>query len=113
MLVTGASGGLGVSTRSRRRRTLPGHASSPFPVPRTRSERLEYEFGCETVSWLVSLDFAEIALALTEDEGVDVVIDTVGSPTFLVRPSQRCPSSGAWCCSARSRVDVRNSISRN
>ena len=29
------------------------------------------------------LDFSEIVLALTEDKGVDVVIDTVGSATFL------------------------------
>ena len=42
------------------------------------------------------LDFSEFALALTEDQGVDVVVNTVGSAVF--RSSlDSLASSDAWC----------------
>ncbi len=80
VLVTGASGGLGVHAVQ-----VAMHAGARVIAVSgspEKAERLESEFGCETVL-AGELDFSEIALALTEDQGVDAVIDTVGSPTFL------------------------------
>ena len=80
VLVTGASGGLGVHAVQ-----LAAHAGARVIAvsgSEEKAERLESQFACEPVL-AGELDFSEIALALTEDEGVDVVIDTVGSSTFL------------------------------
>lgn len=78
-LVTGAGGGLGVHViqiaASLGARVL-AVTTSPEKV-----ERIESIAPCEVIL-ADELDFSEIALALTEDQGADVVIDTVGSAVF-------------------------------
>ena len=80
VLVTGASGGLGMHAvqvaMNAGARVIAVSGSAE------KAERLESQFGCESIL-AGELDFSEIAMALTGDEGVDVVIDTVGSSTFL------------------------------
>ncbi len=78
-LVTGAGGGLGVhaiqiaSTLGARVLAV---TTSPEKVG------LLEQLGVAEVILADALDFSEIALALTEDAGADVVVDTVGSATF-------------------------------
>ncbi len=79
VLVTGGSGGLGV--HAVQAAIHAGARVIAVSGSTEKAERLESDFGCETVL-AGDLDFAEIAMALTGDEGVDVVIDTVGSSTF-------------------------------
>ena len=79
VLVTGAGGGLGVhavQTASTLGARVLAVTMSPDKV-----ESLE---GLEAGEVILAdeLDFSEIALALTEDRGVDVVLDTVGSAVF-------------------------------
>ena len=80
VLVTGAGGGLGIHAAqiaaALGARTL-AVTGSPEKL-----EAIEQAAPCEVILADGELDFAEIVLALTEDEGVDAVIDTVGSALF-------------------------------
>ena len=89
MLVTGAGGGLGshaVQLGAALGARVMAVTSSPDKV--ARLEELGAEQVLEAGPPLPSkgsneeIDFGELALALTGEEGVDVVIDTVGSPLF-------------------------------
>ena len=79
VVVTGAGGGLGVhalqAAASVGGRVL-AVTSSPEKVKRLA------ELGAAEVLETGVLDFSELAMALTQDEGAEVVIDTVGSPLF-------------------------------
>ncbi len=78
-LVTGAGGGLGVHAvqvaAALGARVL---AVTSSPEKTARLEAL----GATEVLMTQVMDFAELALALTEDRGADVVVDTVGSDLF-------------------------------
>ncbi|MBM3941762.1 MAG: zinc-binding dehydrogenase [SAR202 cluster bacterium] len=84
VLVTGAGGGLGSHT-VQAAATLGARVlavtSSPAKVPRLKAlgawETVEVSQNPDE-----GLDFSEVVLALTGDEGADVIIDTVGSPLF-------------------------------
>ena len=80
VLVTGAGGGLGIHAAqiaaALGARTL-AVTGSPEKL-----EAIEGAAPCEVILSDGELDFAEIVLALTEDEGVDAAIDTVGSALF-------------------------------
>lgn len=79
VLATGAGGGLGVhaiQVASALGARVLAVTSSPEKL-----ELLE-QLDCAEVVLAGELDFSEIVLALTEDRGVDVVIDTVGSALF-------------------------------
>ena len=79
IVVTGAGGGLGSHAVQLAAalgcRTL-AVTSSPH-----KAERLA-ELGAAEVVETGPLDFSEVVMALTADEGADAVIDTVGSPLF-------------------------------
>ena len=79
VLVTGAGGGLGVHcvliAASLGARVL-AVTTSP-----EKSGPLEKLAQCEVIL-AGELDFSDIAMAMTEDKGVDVVIDTIGSSVF-------------------------------
>jgi acryloyl-coenzyme A reductase len=78
-LITGAGGGLGVHltqiAKSMGSRVL-AVTTSPEKI-----DRLEH-LGADEVILADELDFSEIARALTNDEGVDVVINCVGGTVF-------------------------------
>ena len=79
VLVTGAGGGLGVHAiqiASALGARVLAVTTSPHKL-----ERLE-QLGLAEVILANELDFSEFALALTEDRGVDVVANTVGSAVF-------------------------------
>lgn len=79
VLVTGAGGGLGihlVQVAAALGASVLAVTTSPDKV-----KPLE-DLGCCQVVLAEGLDFSELALALTDDRGVDVVADTVGSATF-------------------------------
>ncbi|MFQ5860745.1 MAG: alcohol dehydrogenase catalytic domain-containing protein, partial [Dehalococcoidia bacterium] len=83
-LVTGAGGGLGVHALQLARAagaTVLALTSSP-----SKAERLQ-ALGAHEVVLMGELDFSEVVLALTEDRGAEVIVDTVGSPLYpsLVR----------------------------
>ena len=79
VLVTGAGGGLGAHAvqvaKAMGARVL-ATTSSEEKVP------LIGKLGADEVIHGGELDYSEIVIALTEDCGVDVALDTVGSPTF-------------------------------
>ena len=79
VVVIGAGGGLGVHAvqlvAAMGARTI-AVTSSP-----QKAEAL-YGFGADEVIEAGKLDFAEVVMALTGDEGADVVIDTVGAATL-------------------------------
>ncbi len=79
VVVTGAGGGLGVHAvqlgAALGSRVL-AVTSSPEKAPRLAA------LGADEVVETGELDFSEIVLALTEDEGAQVVLDTVGSALF-------------------------------
>lgn len=79
VVVTGAGGGLGVHAvqlaAAFGARTL-AVTSSPHKAQAIAG------YGADEVIEAGELDFAEIAMALTADEGADVVIDTVGAATL-------------------------------
>ena len=79
VVVTGAGGGLGVHAVQLAAalgcRVL-AVTSSPDKTARLA------ELGADEVVETGPLDFSEVVLALTEDRGADVVIDTVGSALF-------------------------------
>ncbi|MBI4299091.1 MAG: zinc-binding dehydrogenase [Chloroflexi bacterium] len=78
-VVTGAGGGLGVHavqvTKALGARVL-AVTTSPEKIDRIQ------ELGVEEVILAGELDFSEMVMALTEDQGADVVIDTVGFALF-------------------------------
>ena len=79
VVVTGAGGGLGVhavqAAASLGARVL-AVTSSPEKLGSLAP------LGGEEILHTAELDFSEMVLALTEDEGAAVVLDTVGSPLF-------------------------------
>ena len=79
VLVTGASGGLG--THLVQLAKLKGARVLAVTSDETKAPSLE-ALGASDVIPTGELDFSEIVLALTEDRGVDVALDTVGSPLF-------------------------------
>ena len=79
VLVTGASGGLGAHLVQLAK--LKGAHVLAVTSDETKAPSLE-ALGASDVIPTGELDFSEIVLALTEDQGVDVVLDTVGSPLF-------------------------------
>lgn len=79
VLVTGAGGGLGVHV-AQIASSLGARVLAVTMSPK-KVEALE-RLACGEVVLANELDFSEFALALTEDQGVDVVVDTVGSAVF-------------------------------
>ena len=79
VLVTGATGGLGAHAVQ----LAKAAGAQVYAVTRSESqvEALEV-LGADQVVSSGELDYSEVVLALTEDEGVEVVLDMVGSPTF-------------------------------
>jgi D-arabinose 1-dehydrogenase-like Zn-dependent alcohol dehydrogenase len=79
VVVTGAGGGLGIhalqAAVSLGARVL-AVTSSPEKLGSFS------QLGAEEILHTKELDFSEMVLALTEDEGASVVLDTVGSPLF-------------------------------
>jgi len=79
VLVAGAGGGLGIHAiqvaASGGARVM-AVTTSPDKIPAIES------LGAEVVLSTEDLDFSEIVLALTGDEGADVVLNTVGSAVF-------------------------------
>ena len=78
-LVTGAGGGLGVHSIQIARAlgaTVFAVTSSPEKMDRLT------ELGAEEVLLVDDLDFSELVMAFTGDEGVDVVVENVTVPTF-------------------------------
>ena len=78
-LVTGAGGGLGIHALQ----VVSAMGSQVFAAT-SSPEKLDVleRFAPGSVILGGELDFSELVLAFTEDEGADVVIDTVGSATF-------------------------------
>ena len=79
VLITGAGGGLGthmVQIGKAVGARVMAVTSSPEKIV-----RLE-DLGADDVLLMEDIDFSEIARALTEDEGVDVVVDCVGPSVF-------------------------------
>ena len=79
VVITGAGGGLGVhilqATKERKAKVL-AVTSSPKKVALLR------DLGADQVLVRGELDFSEVVLALTEDRGADVVLDTGGPVLF-------------------------------
>ena len=80
VLVTGAGGGLGIHALQLAA-ALGARAMAETYSPEKLDELEKYAPGNVVLGG--ELDFSEIVLALTEDQGVDVVIETVGSATFV------------------------------
>ena len=80
VLVTGAGGGLG----SHAVQLTKAAGAQVYAVTRTepKSAALEALGADQVVCSSADLDHSELVLALTEDAGVDVAFDTVGSATF-------------------------------
>ena len=78
-LVTGATGGLGI--HSLQIAKLTGARVFAVTGSPEKAERLQ-DFGADEVILSPELDFHWEVLALTDEEGVEVVLDTVGSATF-------------------------------
>ena len=76
VLVTGAGGGLGIHAIQ-----VAGSLGAQVFAATSSAEKLDVldRFAPGGVILGGELDFSELALAFTEDEGVDVVVDTVGS----------------------------------
>ena len=79
LLVTGASGGLG--SHSLQIGKLVGARVLAVTTSKAKVDRLQ-ALGADEVILSPTLDFQWEALALTQDAGVDVVVDTVGSGGF-------------------------------
>ena len=79
VVVTGASGGLGIHA-IQIAKALGATALAVTSSEGKMSSLLE--MGADDVVPVGDLDFSEIVLALTEEQGVDVLLDTVGSPLF-------------------------------
>ncbi len=78
--VTGAGGGLGV--HAVQAGAVLGARVLAVTSSSHKVDRL-VELGAADVVETEPLEFSELVMALTQDEGADVVIDTVGSPLFL------------------------------
>ncbi len=80
VLVTGAGGGLGVHAVQIANALGAGQVFAATSSP----EKLDVLDGYAPGGAILGgeLDFSELVLAFTEDQGADVVIDTVGSATF-------------------------------
>ena len=79
VVITGASGGLGVHA------VQIATAFGARTLAVTSSPHKAQAIACYSADEVIEageLDFAEIVMALTADEGADVVIDTVGAATF-------------------------------
>ena len=85
VVVTGAGGGLGIHA-VQLAAALGARVLAVTSSPHKTSALASY--GATEVIEAGELDFAEIVIALTADEGAEVVIDTVGSATL--RSSVRC-----------------------
>ncbi len=85
VVVTGAGGGLGIHA-VQIAKDLGAHALAVTSSP-GKARHLE-DYGADAVIETGETDFAEIVMALTADEGADVVIDAVGAATL--RSSVRC-----------------------
>ena len=79
VVVTGAGGGLGVHA-VRLAAALGARTLAVTSSPHKAQTLADY--GADEVIETGELDFAEIVMALTGDEGADVVIDTVGTATL-------------------------------
>ena len=79
VLVTGAGGGLGVHSFTLA--SAMGARAIAVTTSRHKIEPLE-ALGAGDVVFADELDSSEFALALTQDEGVDVVVNPVGSAVF-------------------------------
>jgi D-arabinose 1-dehydrogenase-like Zn-dependent alcohol dehydrogenase len=79
VLVTGAGGGLGVHL-VQLAKALGARVFAVTTSPQ-KVERLE-GLGADQVLLAEDLDFGDLARALTEDEGVDVAVNTVGPKVF-------------------------------
>ena len=79
VVVTGAGGGLGAHGVQ-----LAKAAGARVYAVTGREEKVEplRSLGAEEVVCVSDLDYSEVVLALTGDAGVEVVLDTVGSPGF-------------------------------
>ena len=78
-VVTGAGGGLGIHALQ-----IASALGSRVLAVTTSPDKLGHfaPLGAEEVLHSDELDFSELVLALTEDRGADVVLDTVGSALF-------------------------------
>ena len=78
-VVTGAGGGLGIHALQ-----VAAALGSRVLAVTTSPDKLGTfaSLGAEEILHTDELDFSELVLALTEDRGADVVLDTVGSPLF-------------------------------
>ena len=79
VLVTGAGGGLGVHVAQ-----IASALGARVLAVTTSPEKLEVLDNLDSIEVILAdeLDFSEIAMALTEDRGVDVVVNNVGSVVF-------------------------------
>ena len=78
VMVTGASGGLGVHS-IQIAKALGGRTLAVTSEGKMSSL---LELGVDEVIPASTIDFSEIIRALTNEHGVDVILDTVGSPVF-------------------------------
>ena len=78
-VVTGAGGGLGIHALQ-----IAAALGSRVLAVTTSPDKLGHfaSLGAEEILHSEELDFSELVLALTEDRGADVVLDTVGSALF-------------------------------
>ena len=78
-VVTGAGGGLGIHALQ-----IAAALGSRVLAVTTSPDKLGHfaSLGAEEILHSDELDFSELVLALTEDRGADVVLDTVGSALF-------------------------------
>ena len=78
-VVTGAGGGLGIHALQ-----IASALGSRVLAVTTSPDKLGHfaPLGAEEILHTDELDFSEMVLALTEDRGADVVLDTVGSALF-------------------------------
>ena len=79
VVVTGAGGGLGIHA-IQAAVALGGRVLAVTTSPEKLGEFAA--LGAEEILHTEELDFSELVLALTEDEGADVIIDNVGSALF-------------------------------
>ena len=89
VVVTGAGGGLGIhalqlaAARGARTMAVTSTSGKAGALANYGADEVIETGGADS-----GLDFSEVVTALTGDEGADVVIDTVGTPT--IRSSVRC-----------------------